>query len=289
MSEIIRDITTKRIIQREFNYDTASVETRNYRDKVYADGGIILNPLLVEYAFQTIALLTFKLGRTPLWVNWIDTAFGVKIDSSNRVLKVYDLLGLNDYIPVGNITTSPLLVKDSQGLFNFSFDGINDGLTSQNSIVWNTDKCTAVVVNTSVYVFKGTIIDSSNGTNNWRLRCTNITGQKGVRINQGLPNYNVKLGSYTNNSIEIESFIVDNSIVGPGKIIYLINNIEMTTSVSPADVSGSFSDGKINYFGNVEGVYLSGTIYGSLVLKEALSPANTKLLADFYNRIHNLY
>ena len=63
----------------------------------------------------------------------------------------------------------------------------------------------------------------------------------------------------------------------------------MTTSVSPADVSGSFSDGKINYFGNVEGVYLSGTIYGSLVLKEALSPANTKLLADFYNRIHNLY
>ena len=297
MSEIIRNITTKKIIQREFNYETSSIETRNYRDRVYSNGGIINNPLLVEYAFQTIALLTSILGRTPLWVSWIDASFGIKIDSSNRVLKVYDLLGLNDFGPIGDITTNPVLIKDSQGYYCLQFDGNNDGLSSENLITWNTNKVSFIFVN-QFYSSTNRILSSYNGiagtATQWHL------GGTGAGNNKRFATQSYSSGSFTgyyysnDDQKHLDVGIFDEALpqVLNGRVKAYHDNVNVTLleSNSLNNNALNYNSAKIDLFhmSNVSR-YASGRFYGSSIFKEALSPVNTKLLADFYNKIHNTY
>ena len=286
MSKPIRKSSTREVWQREFKYETASAATIAYRDRVYADGGIINNPLLVEYAFQTIALLTSNISRSPLRVTWIDASFGVKIDTSNRILKAYDLFGLNDWVQTVQ-ARQPILKQDTNSVFYMFTDGIDDYLWTENVVNWGTNKLSHIFVCQYVnsHACSYFINNSTVNLGMW-YQIYDAGGTVNAIIYDGNANERSTLG-YTGRMI-IRN-VIDGSLSATSKMQYYKNNI-ISSSVTNGNYTSNFVTDRLVIGGRIyQPVFNSMNFYGNVLFKEALSSANTKLLADFYNRIHNTY
>ena len=263
-------------------------DTQAYYARVIADGGTIVNLYLINLAFQYAAYLTAVLGRTPLWVTWCDANFGVKKDSSGRVSKLYDLLGLNDFVPIGNITTQPIHTWNSvENTWYLYFDGVNDSLLTANIISWNTNKCTVILVCKTGHNSGWTeYIYRHQGTGNNVIYFNNGNNQTYVGIES--------VTYYGHNPILtkiILSLIVDLSLGSGVEITPILNNVVTTGwgTGNLGNASGNFTNGNIALMSPYSGFYPNGRIYSCTVLKEALTYSQMKILQDYINTQANLY
>lgn len=286
MPSLIRNITTKLVYPYQFDWVNAGAAVIAYRDRVYADGGIINNPLSVKYAFDCIALLTSNIGRSPLRVTWIDASFGVKIDTSNRILKAYDLFGLNDWVQTVQ-ARQPILKQDANSVSYMFTDGIDDYLWTENVVNWGTNKLSHIFVCQYVNSHACSYF-TNNSTVNLGMwyQIYDAGGTVNAIIYDGNTNERSTLG---NTGRMIIQNVIDGSLSATSKMQYYKNNI-ISSSVTNGNYTSNFVTDRLVIGGRIyQPVFNSMNFYGNVLFKEALSLANTKLFADLYNRIHNTY
>lgn len=271
--------------------------TKNYINRVKADGGKIICSINIQHAFEIVVLLKKILGRDALWVNWCDASFGVKYNvTTGKVSKLYDLFG-ND-VTQSTTVNQPAIGKDSSKRNYLQFDGINDYMTS-GSVTWNTDKASILIVSTSKVEAAGRLIASADANRTsttpfWYVGHSDSGNYIGF-LNKGnvVSSFDQRLIEYTNNELCVNSVVLDNSLTNVlnGQVKGYKNNVNVTLpGTFNSDISGNYADSPLYLFAKViASEYTEGKYFSHVVLKEALDINQMFIIQNYYNRIFNIY
>lgn len=204
--------------------DDYQAETKAYITRVEADGGVVINK---TYLDNYIKDAKGKSYYTNL-VTVVDANFGIKKDANNKVLKVYDLLGIKDYAQSDTSKAPSWVAASLNGLAGLRFDGVNDYLATGNLTV------------TQAQPFTGIILLKSLAANSSKNFIDNANSRYILFIGAGV------LSSYSGATLADTSAITTNSPfiysttqAGASSKIYKNNTLKMTGN------SGTYAFGSL--------------------------------------------
>ncbi len=264
-----------------------SEKTTAYINRVTADGGICINPDAIEEAYALLDTLNI----TSVAIAWVNVQFGIKLQENQKIVKLYDLFNLNDFVQT-NATNQPVLQKDSADKYCAYFN---------NS---NYNRLSSPVVTMGVKKASYSITFTPYASNRSEYYLTNIntvgsTTQLALFINpslvyQSFINEYGAAGNAKSATIPLSkqtaSSIIDKSLVATEKIKFYLNDVAQTTSYlsgSPAAnfVDCSFTIGGRNDSGFEPG-YSKMNFYNLFLVKDATSYATIKSIQDFSLKIN---
>lgn len=146
-------------------------ETKAYRDRVEADGGVVIDLIYVDAIFRKLK----DMGVYNNLLHWVSAKAGVKKDASNYISKLYSLIDGTDETQLTG-ANQPLATANDR----VSFDGVDDFTSIPNAnLAVTASMVLGMWVKTTTT--SNLVIFEKGGTNDsLHLHTTNVSTKTGA-------------------------------------------------------------------------------------------------------------
>jgi len=265
-------------------------DTEAYITRVEADGGEVINPTLVDAAYQLLA----DNSISPLV--WVDPNFGVKKNVSDLVETLYDISDNDHDATQTTEGYRPLWVDDQQGgMATIQFNGSDEFLTEGTQLGKPASFTACTVFKTSNITTQTAIwmnrTETGDSTPWWgALVRYNSNGDMGLMTSTA----STYTGSRTaTGQIGTSSYYLRTDRYATGSddhFIYLnTTSLSLTYAAHVAETnSGTSFDFRIGMYGDAA-IYYTGYIGSLLIISSSLSDTDRGYCEAFINSYYGIY